>query len=131
MINISPNNLQAMVAAVNFTLRHFVPERQIILQNLLAGGVECVSFATGSRWHTDTNDGLTMLQGCIRPHFIQRGDILALRSQIWKQSDAVIDEFNRVCRHRCQLVDVQLLVDLGDGSTKLFPQTEPAQAADC
>lgn len=129
MINITPNSLEAKVTAVNFTLRYYVPDRQNILQNMLASGVECVSFATGSCWYSATNDGLTTLQGRISPHYIQRGDIPVLRAEIWTQSNEAIDEFNRACRHRCQLVDVQLLVDLGGEGIKLIPRTDPAKAA--
>jgi|GEM_PF-4572274 len=130
MINVTPSSLEAKVTAVNFALRYHVPERQLTLQNMLANGVHCVSFASGSGWYNATNNDLTMLQGRISPHHIQRGHIPILRAEIWKQSDAAIDEFNRACRHRCQLVDVQLLVDLGGGSIKLFPKTDPAQATD-
>ncbi|GGZ90521.1 hypothetical protein [Novosphingobium arvoryzae] len=130
MIDIDPNHLEATVAAVKFALRHFVPERQSILQTYLAADIADVNFSS-ALWSAKTEDGLTVLQARVRPLYIQKGAISALRDEIWKQGERAIDEFNRVCRYRCELVDVRLFVDLGDGRLVLMPKNAPIAAPSC
>lgn len=130
MIDIDPNHLEAKVAAVRLALRHFVPERQSILQTHMTGDITGVSFSPG-RWSAKTENGLTVLQARVSSLYIQQGAIPALRNEIWKQSVQAIDEFNRVGRYRCEVVDVHLLVDLGDGNIKLMPKTAPIAALGC
>lgn len=130
MIEIDPNHLEANVAAVKFALRHFVPERQSILQTHLAGHITGVSFSPG-RWSAKTENGLTVLQARISPLYIQKGAIPALHREIGEQSDQAIDQFNRACRHRCEIVDVRLLIKLADGSIVMMPKTAPIAAPSC
>lgn len=127
MIHTSPNRPETKVIAIKFTLRNFVPERQSILQSDLVGNIESIGFVSGL-WPTISENGLTMMQGSISLLYIQHQAILALRDTIWDQSYHTIDQFNRACRHRCELVDVQLLVDFGDGNIKLVPTTSPIAA---
>jgi hypothetical protein len=130
MIDIDPHHLEAKVIAVKFALRHFVPERQSILQTHLAGHITGVSFSPG-RWSAKTENGLTMLQARVSSFYIQKGAISALRNEIWKHGERAIDQFSRACRYRCELIDVRLLVDLGDGSIMLMPKTAPIAAPSC
>ena len=130
MIDIDANHLEAKVIAIDFTLRHFVPERQSILQTHLAGDIAGVSFSHGL-WSAQTENDLTVLKARVSPLYIQKGAISALRDEIWKQGERTIDQFNRACRYRCELVDVRLLVDLGDGSIVLMPKTAPIAAPSC
>lgn len=130
MIDIDPNNLEAKVAAINFTLRHYVPERLGTLQMMLTGHLTGVDFRRWT-WSEMANTDLTIVHGNVSSLYIQQGAIPALRDEIWKQCDQALDEFNRVCRYRCELVDVQLLVDLGDGNLKLMPKAAPITAPGC
>ena len=130
MIDIDQNHLEAKVIAIDFTLRHFVPERQSILQTHLAGESAGVDFSHGL-WSAKTKNGLTVLQARVSPLYIQKGAIRALRDEIWKQGERAIDQFNRVCRYRCELVAVRLFVDLGDGNLKLMPKAAPITASGC
>lgn len=130
MIDIDPNHLEAKVVAVRLALRHFVPERQSILQTHMTGDITGVSFSPG-RWSAKTENGLTVLQARVSPLYLQKGAIRALHGEICAQSYQAIDQFNRACRYRCELIDVQLLVDLGDGSTVLMPKTAPIAAPGC
>jgi hypothetical protein len=127
MININPSHLQAKVVAVNFTLRHSAPERHSILQGMMTGKIECVSISS-CLWHSETENDLTMMQGRISPIHVQHADIPALRNTIFEQSYLAVDEFSRACRHRSELIDVQLLVELPDGSTKLLPKSNLIRA---
>ncbi len=122
MININPSHLQAKVVAVNFTLRQFAPLRQSILQAMMTGEIEGISFSSGL-WYSETENGLTTMQARISPIHVQQVDIPTLREAIFEQSNLAVDEFNRACRHRCELINAQLLVDLPDGSTKLMPKS--------
>lgn len=130
MIDIDPNHLEAKVFAIDFTLRHFVPERQSILQTNLAGDIAGVDFSS-ALWSAKTENGLTVLQARVSSLYIQKGAISTLRDEIWKQSERTIDQFNRACRYRCELVDVQLLIKLADGSTVMMPKTAPITAPGC
>lgn len=122
MIDIDPNQLAAKVIAIDFTLRNFVPERLGMLQMMLAGQISSVDFRHWASSETASVD-MTLLQGRISPLYLQQGMITALHREICEQSCQAIDEFGRVYRRRCDLVDVQLLVDRGDGCIKLFPKT--------
>ena len=122
MININPSHLQAKVVAINFTLRHFAAERQSILQTMMTGWIEGISFSEGL-WYSKTENGLTTMQARLSPIHVKQGDISALRKAVFEQSNLAVDEFNRACRHRCELIDVQLLVELPDGSIKLLPKS--------
>lgn len=127
MIHISPNHLQANVVAIQFTLRHFVLQRQSILQTMMTGMIEGISFSSGL-WHSMTGNGLTTMQARMDLIHVQQGNIAELRNTIFEQSNLAMDEFNRVCRRECELVDVQLLVELPDGSSKLMPKSDPIHA---
>ena len=122
MIHISPNHLQAKVIAIQFTLRNFVLQRQSILQTMMTGWIEGISFSEGL-WYSKTENGLTTMQARISPIHVRQGNISALRKAVFEQSNQAVDEFNRACHRECELVDVQLLVQLPDGSTKLLPKS--------
>jgi hypothetical protein len=123
MIHISPNHLQTKVVAIQFTLRHFVLQRQSILQTMMTGKIDGIGFSSGL-WHSETENDLTFMQARISPIHVQQGDISALRKAIFEQSNLAVDEFTRACHRECELVDVQVLVELPDGSTKLLPKSD-------
>ncbi len=123
MLHIPACNLESTVLAINFTLRNFVPERQLVLQNMMAGEIDGLSLST-DRWHSSMKHDLTTMQARVSPFHVHQGSIPALRDAVSKQSKAAIDQLNSVCRLRCELIDVQLLVSLPNGSTKLLPVSE-------
>lgn len=130
MIDIDPNHFEAKVIAIYFTLRHFVPERQSIFQTHLTGDIAGVDFSS-ALWSAKTENGLTVLKASVSRLYIQKGAIRALHDTICAQSYQAVEQFNRACRYRCELVDVQLLLKLADGSIVMMPKTAPIAAPGC
>ena len=121
MIKIDEGYLEAKITGIDFKLKNFVPERLGVVQMMLTGAIANLNLNSGS-WPYETINGVTVLRAKHRSVYVPCGEIPDLRKMVWDSSLEAIDQYNRACRHRCELVDLLFYADLGDGNIVLVPQ---------